>query len=221
MTGDALDLVIFDCDGVLVDSERICVEVDAMIMADLGVAFTEAEIVELFVGSSAEVYTAVVEERLGRPLERGWQRKYEHLYDAALADRLTAVDGVTQALADLTVPVCVASNGDHEGIRRSLRIAALSGHFEGRVFSAADVSRGKPAPDLFLHAARSMGADPARCAVIEDSAYGVRAARAAGMRAFGYCGGLNPAARLAGPGTVVFDDMRDLPGLLAARDAGR
>ncbi|MER6614927.1 HAD family hydrolase [Streptomyces xantholiticus] len=221
MTGDALDLVIFDCDGVLVDSERICVEVDAMIMADLGVAFTEAEIVELFVGSSAEVYTAVVEERLGRPLERGWQRKYEHLYDAALADRLTAVDGVTQALADLTVPVCVASNGDHDGIRRSLRIAALSGHFEGRVFSAADVSRGKPAPDLFLHAARSMGADPARCAVIEDSAYGVRAARAAGMRAFGYCGGLTPAARLAGPGTVVFDDMRDLPGLLAARDAGR
>ncbi|ATW52936.1 haloacid dehalogenase [Streptomyces peucetius subsp. caesius ATCC 27952] len=213
--------MIFDCDGVLVDSERICVEVDAMIMADLGVAFTEAEIVELFVGSSAEVYTAVVEERLGRPLERGWQRKYEHLYDAALADRLTAVDGVTQALADLTVPVCVASNGDHDGIRRSLRIAALSGHFEGRVFSAADVSRGKPAPDLFLHAARSMGADPARCAVIEDSAYGVRAARAAGMRAFGYCGGLTPAARLAGPGTVVFDDMRDLPGLLAARDAGR
>lgn len=221
MTGDALDLVIFDCDGVLVDSERICVEVDAMIMADLGVAFTEAEIVELFVGSSAEVYTAVVEERLGRPLERGWQRKYEHLYDAALADRLTAVDGVAEALADLTVPVCVASNGDHDGIRRSLRIAALSGHFEGRVFSAADVSRGKPAPDLFLHAARSMGADPARCAVIEDSAYGVRAARAAGMRAFGYCGGLTPAARLAGPGTVVFDDMRDLPGLLAARDAGR
>ncbi|GGW25596.1 HAD family hydrolase [Streptomyces xantholiticus] len=221
MTGDDLDLVIFDCDGVLVDSERICVEVDAVIMADLGVSFTEAEIVELFVGSSAEVFTAVVEERLGRPLERGWQRKYEHLYDAALADRLTAVDGVTQALADLTVPVCAASNGDRDGIHRSLRIAALSDHFEGRVFSAADVPRGKPAPDLFLHAARSMGADPARCAVIEDSAYGVQAARAAGMRAFGYCGGLTPAARLAGPGTVVFDDMRELPGLLAARDAGR
>lgn len=210
--------MIFDCDGVLVDSERICVEVDAMIMADLGVEFTEAEILELFVGSSAEVYTAVVEERLGRRLEQDWQRKYEHLYDAAFADRLTAVDGVTQVLAGLTAPFCVASNGDHDGIRRSLRITALSDHFEDRIFSAADVPRGKPAPDLFLHAARSMGADPARCAVVEDSAYGIRAAHAAGMRAFGYCGGLTPAARLEGPGTVVFDDMRDLPRLLDARD---
>ncbi|MGW7356298.1 HAD family hydrolase [Streptomyces sp. NPDC054802] len=217
MTGDALDLdlVIFDCDGVLVDSERICVEVDALIMADLGLSFTEAEIVDLFVGSSAEVYTAVVEERLGRRLEQGWQRKYEHLYDEAFAGRLTAVDGVTDALAGLTAPVCVASNGDHDGIRRSLRITALSDHFEDRIFSAADVARGKPAPDLFLHAARAMGADPARCAVVEDSAYGLRAAHAAGMRAFGYSGGLTPAARLAGRGTVVFDDMRDLPALLA------
>lgn len=216
MTVSGVELVIFDCDGVLVDSERTCVEVDQVIMADLGCAFTEAEIVERFVGSSTEVYTAAVEERLGRRLEEGWHRKYEHLYEAAFVTGLTAVDGVTEALAALTAAVCVASNGDHAGIRRSLDIVALSDRFEGRIFSAADVARGKPAPDLFLHAARCLGVEPGACAVIEDSAYGVEAARAAGMRAFGYCGGLTPASRLAGPGTIVFDDMRDLPGLLAA-----
>lgn len=131
-------------------------------------------------------------------------------------ERLTAVDGVTDALDSLSAAVCVASSGDHAGIRRSLDIVALSDRFEGCVFSAADVPRGKPAPDMFLHAARSLGVEPRACAVVEDSAYGVEAARAAGMRVFGYCGGLTPASRPAGPGTVVFDDMRDLPGLLAA-----
>ncbi|MEU3300406.1 HAD family hydrolase [Streptomyces sp. NPDC006678] len=219
MTRPSVELVIFDCDGVLVDSERICVKVDAAILAELGCPFTEAEIVELFVGSSTEVYTAAVEERLGRRLDKDWQRDYEHLYREALTAELTAVDGISEALDRLTAPFCVASNGEHESIRHSLKLTALSERFEGRVFSAADVRNGKPAPDLFLHAARSMGVDPARCAVVEDSRYGVQAARAAGMRSFGYCGGLTPASRLEGPGTVVFDDMRELPRLLEA--AGR
>ncbi|MGW8954140.1 HAD family hydrolase [Streptomyces sp. NPDC055709] len=219
MTRPSVELVIFDCDGVLVDSERICVKVDAAILAELGCPFTEAEIVELFVGSSTEVYTAAVEERLGRRLDKDWQRDHEHLYREALTAELTAVDGISEALDRLTAPFCVASNGDHESIRHSLKLTALSERFEGRVFSAADVRNGKPAPDLFLHAARSMGVDPARCAVVEDSRYGVQAARAAGMRSFGYCGGLTPASRLEGPGTVVFDDMRELPRLLEA--AGR
>ncbi|WP_405750908.1 HAD family hydrolase [Streptomyces sp. NBC_01411] len=216
MTDNPVDLVIFDCDGVLVDSERICIKVDAMIMADLGCDFTEAEIIERFVGSSTEVYTAAVEERLGRRMEKDWQLRYEHLYEAAFAAELTAVDGIAEVLDGLTTPRCVASNGDHDGIRRNLETVALTDHFKGCVFSADDVPRGKPAPDLFLYAARSMGADPVRCVVIEDSAYGVQAARAAGMRSFGYCGGLTPASRLAGPGTVVFDDMRGLPELLTA-----
>ncbi|THA59543.1 HAD family hydrolase [Streptomyces sp. A0958] len=207
--------MIFDCDGVLVDSEKICVKVDALIMADLGCTFTEAEIIERFVGSSTEVYTAAVEERLGRRLEKDWQHRYEHLYDAAFEAELAPVDGIAEVLNHLTTGICVASNGGHTGIRRSLEITGLTHHFENRVFSADDVRRGKPAPDLFQHAARSLGVRPERCAVIEDSAYGVQAARAAGMRAFGYCGGLTPAARLEGPGTVVFDDMRDLPALLA------
>ncbi|MFF3123808.1 HAD family hydrolase [Streptomyces sp. NPDC057908] len=215
MTANPVELVIFDCDGVLVDSERICIKVDAVITADLGCTFTQAEIIERFVGSSAEAYTAAVEERLGRRLEKDWQQQYEHLYQAAFEAELTAVDGITTALDSLTAPICVASNGNHGEIRRSLEIANLSDRFEGRIFSAADVPTGKPAPDLFLYAARSMGVEPGRCVVIEDSAYGVQAARAAGMRSFGYCGGLTPASRLEGPGTLTFDDMRDLPKLLA------
>jgi HAD superfamily hydrolase (TIGR01509 family) len=216
MTANAVELVIFDCDGVLVDSERICVEVDARVMADLGCTFTEAEIVERFVGSSHEVFTAAVEERLGRRLAKDWRLAYEPWYDKALLAGLTAVDGITEALSALTTPSCVASNGAHASIRQSLRTTALTDHFADRVFSAEDVPTGKPAPDLFLHAARSMGVDPARCVVVEDSAYGIQAARAAGMRSFGYCGGLTPAARLAGRDTTVFDDMRTLPDLLAA-----
>ncbi|WP_185035514.1 HAD family hydrolase [Streptomyces candidus] len=219
--------MIFDCDGVLVDSERLCVKVDALIVADLGCVFSEAEIIEKFVGSSAEVYTAAIEERLGRPLPKDWLQAYEHLYEAAFVAQLTAVDGVEEVLTRLThragsaVPVCVASNGPRDGIRKNLELASLTRYFEPQaIFSAADVPRGKPAPDLFLHAARSMGVPPERCAVIEDSAYGVRAARAAGMRAFGYCGGLTPASRLAGPGTVVFDDMRALPDLLSRHLGG-
>lgn len=215
MTQSTVELVIFDCDGVLVDSERICVKVDAAVMADLGCEFTEAEMIEHFVGSSIEVYTALIEERLGRRLAKGWQRQYDHLYRAALEDELTAVEGIAEVLDRLTTGFCVASNSTHSALRRSLELTDLLGRFENRIFSASDVPRGKPAPDLFQHAARSLGVPPERCVVVEDSAYGVQAARAAGMRAFGYCGGLTPAARLAGPGTVVFDDMRDLPGLLA------
>src|SRR4051794_34530316 len=98
-------------------------------------------------------------------------------------------------------------------MRRTLGLTGLFDRFEGRIFSADDVARGKPAPDLFLHAADRMGAAPARCAVVEDSAYGVAAARAAGMRAYGYGGGVTPGERLA-VGTVVFTDMRELPVLL-------
>ncbi|MFJ8646342.1 HAD family hydrolase [Streptomyces sp. NPDC093546] len=209
-----VELVIFDCDGVLVDSERICVRVDAEIFAGLGVSFTEEEIVEHFVGSSSETYRAIVEERLGRPLERGWFDAYKHLYEEALDAELTVVDGITDALDALSVPYCLASNGGHASIRRNLTTTGLLPRFEGRIFSAADVPRGKPAPDLFLHAAATMGVPPSRCAVVEDSPYGVAAARAAGMRAFGYCGGLTRADRLAGDGVVVFDDMRELVGLL-------
>ncbi|WP_121829504.1 HAD family phosphatase [Streptomyces sp. S1] len=215
MTLEPVGLVIFDCDGVLVDSERIYCRVDREVFAGLGAEFTEAEIVERFVGSSHEVLTAILEERIGRPLEPGWHEPFRQRYEDALDAELTAVEGVADVLDALSVPYCLASNGSHPTIRRNLGRTGLLERFEDRIFSARDVARGKPAPDLFLHAAAAMGVPPGRCAVVEDSPYGVEAARATGMRAFGYCGGLTRADRLAGPGTVVFEDMRTLPGLLA------
>ncbi|MDX2559771.1 HAD family hydrolase [Streptomyces sp. TX20-6-3] len=216
MTLEPAELVIFDCDGVLVDSERIYCRVDREVFASLGAEFTEVEMVEYFVGSSHDMLTAIVEERRGRPLEPDWQAPFKQRYEDALDAELTAVEGVTDLLDALAVPYCLASNGSHASIRKNLGRAGLLDRFEGRMFSARDVARGKPAPDLFLHAAATMGVPSERCAVVEDSPYGVRAARAAGMRAFGYSGGLTRADRLAGPGTVVFEDMRELRGLLGA-----
>ncbi|MFF1502697.1 HAD family hydrolase [Streptomyces sp. NPDC058316] len=210
-----IELVIFDCDGVLVDSERIAVRVDAMSLASLGWPLSEAEIVERFVGRSHADMITDVEGHLGYKLPDGWEAEQRHLYQMAMEAELTAVDGVVEALDQIQLPACVASSSSHDGLRHTLGLTGLYSRFEGRIYSAAEVVNGKPAPDLFLHAAQQMGFAPEVCAVVEDSRYGVQAARAAGMRAFGYCGGLTPAEWLHGPGTVVFDDMRELPALLA------
>lgn len=209
------ELVIFDCDGVLVDSERIAIRVDAVVLADLGWPLSEAEIIERFVGRSDEHFVREIEAYLGHPLPGNWAHAYQHLYTEAFERELRAVDGVVDALDRITTATCVASSGSHEKIRRSLRLTNLYERFEGRIFSASDVANGKPAPDLFLHAAARLGVPPARSVVVEDSRYGVEAARAAGMAAFGYAGGVTPAHWLEGPGTVVFSDMRELPGLLS------
>ena len=204
--------MIFDCDGVLVDSEVISVRVDQLVLADLGWKLELEEIVERFVGRTEADFIAGVEEQLGIELGEGWDRKYEPWYRMAFERDLVAVDGVVEALDELRLPRCVASSGSHAKMRRTLGQTGLWHRFEGRIFSATEVANGKPAPDLFLHAAGTMGAAPGRCAVVEDSAYGVQAARSAGMHVFAYAGGVTPAARLAGPGTTVFHDMRQLPG---------
>ncbi|MEU6850016.1 HAD family hydrolase [Actinacidiphila alni] len=209
------ELVIFDCDGVLVDSEKLAVKVDAFVLAAVGWPLSEAEIVERFVGRSYRDMTTAIEQHLGRALPADWDAPYRHLYQEAFDADLTEVDGVTEALDALTLPSCVASSSSHEGLRHTLGLTGLYERFEGRIFSASEVAHGKPAPDLFLYAARTLGVEPARCVVVEDSRYGVAAARAAGMRAYGYCGGLTPAQWLEGPDTTVFDDMRELPALLA------
>ena len=208
-------LVIFDCDGVLVESEHISVRTDAAVLAELGWPLSEDEIVERFVGRTHEYMVGEIEAQLGRPLAHDWEDRFAHLYRDAFEAELAPVDGVVEALDRITIPVCVASSGGHERLRYTLGLTGLYNRFEGRVFSASEVANGKPAPDLFLYAAERMGVEPASCAVVEDSRYGVEAARAAGMRAFGYGGGMTPAHRLEGPSTVVFADMRELPELLA------
>ncbi|MFF2078026.1 HAD family hydrolase [Kitasatospora sp. NPDC058162] len=217
-----IELVIFDCDGVLLDSERLAVKIDAQVCAAVGWPLSETEIVERFVGRSHAYMTAELEAHASVPLEPGWERAFQHLYDEAFAAELAPVDGVVEALAQLAragARDCVASSSSHSRLRRTLGQTGLLARFEGRVFSAEDVANGKPAPDLFLHAAAVTGVEPAACLVVEDSKHGVAAARAAGMRSLGFHGGLTPAHWLAGPGTRTFDDMRELPALVAAATA--
>jgi HAD superfamily hydrolase (TIGR01509 family) len=211
-----IELVIFDCDGVLVDSEPISARVGAAVLADLGWDVTPEELVRRFAGCTEEYWRESVESALGRPLDDGWDAPYQSWYEDAFEAELQAVPGVADVLQSLAVPFCVASNGSHDKIRANLRRVGLMEAFEGRVFSAEDVREGKPAPDLFLYAARTMRVSPTRCAVIEDSPTGLAAARAAGMHCLAYAAGLIPVDRLIGPGTTVFDDMNQLPELIGS-----
>jgi HAD superfamily hydrolase (TIGR01509 family) len=214
MNSRSPDLVIFDCDGVLVDSERIAIKVDVEVFGRLGWRLTEDEVIERFVGSSWASIREQVEAHLERRLPDDWEDEVEPLYRQALAERLTPVDGIVEALDRIPLPNCVASSGSHDKMRFTLGLTGLYERFRGRIFSATEVARGKPAPDIFLYAAERMGARPETCVVVEDSAKGVAAACAAGMRVLAYAGGVTPARKLSAPGAVVFNDMRDLPNLL-------
>jgi hypothetical protein len=144
------ELVIFDCDGVLVDSERIAVPIDAFVLSQLGWDLTQEEIIERFVGRSDEFIVSEIEAHLGRRLAPDWEAPFAPLYKAAFEADLRPVDGVVQALDQITVPICVASSGSHEKMRHTLGLVGLYERFADRMFSVSDVTRGKPAPDLFL-----------------------------------------------------------------------
>lgn len=214
--GRVPDLVIFDCDGVLVDSERIAVELDVQICAEFGLALTREELIRRFMGRSGGLVQVMIEDHLGRRLSSAEAHGIGARFTQAFEQELRAVIGVSDALDAITQPVCVASGSNPSALRRKLALCGLLERFDGCLFSATEVANGKPAPDLFLLAARRMGVDPARCVVVEDSPYGVQAARAAGMRAFAYVGGMVTRETLSGPGTVLFDDMLALPELLLA-----
>jgi HAD superfamily hydrolase (TIGR01509 family) len=210
-----IELVIFDCDGVLVDSERLAVRVESRLISSLGWPITESEVVDRFVGRSDAYMHSEIERELGRAVP-DWQQRYEEQLYEAFRSELQPVDGITAALDSLALPTCVASSGTHAKMQLALGITHLLERFEGHIFSVTEVANGKPAPDLFLHAAAKMEAQPGRCVVVEDSRSGVAAARAAGMRCLGYSGGVTAASALTGPGTVVFDRMADLPALIAS-----
>ena len=186
-------------------------------LSELGWPMGEDEVIERFLGRSSESVKQEIEAHLGRRLPDDWEAGYQHLYREAFEADLTRVEGVLEALNHISLPTCVASSGSHGKMRHTLGLTGLYERFEGRIFSVTEVANGKPAPDLFLHAAKCMGVEPAACAVVEDSRYGVEAARAAGMRAFGYAGGVTPKSHLEGPDTVVFEYMRDLPGLIGEK----
>jgi HAD superfamily hydrolase (TIGR01509 family) len=192
-----------------VDSEAISNRVLAGLLTEVGMPMTPEQSIETFMGRSWKAVIAWADERGGLP--DGFRRRYLDGMFAAFAEELRPVPGIVDALAAITLPDCVASSASIEKMRFTLGHTGLWDRFEGRIFSATEVEHGKPAPDLFLHAAASMGWELGETAVVEDSPAGVEAALAAGMTVFGYAG-TTPAARLAG--ARVFSDMAELPGLL-------
>ena len=209
------DLVIFDCDGVLVDSERLAVRTEAEILASLGWPLTQDEIVERFVGRTAAHMQQEIEQQLGRRID--WDTEFELRYREVFERELVAVPGIVEALDEISIPVCVASSGSHDKMRFTLGKTGLFERFDGRIFSVDQVEHGKPAPDIFLFAAAQMGTIPDRCAVVEDSVSGVTAAVSAEMSAFAFAGGVTSSEALSIEGAVVFDDMVELPALLRAQ----
>ena len=208
------DLVIFDCDGVVVDSERLVHEVFGEFIRSLGANLDAARMNELFLGRRLEDCVVIVERMTGRAVPHDALETYRAERDRVLRERVRAVEGVREVLETLTVPYCIASSGDHAKMRTTLGATNLLPLFDGRLFSGTEVARGKPAPDVFLLAARRMGAAPARTAVIEDSINGVLAGCAASMTVFGFAGLVRAEDLTAAGASGTFTRMRDLPGLL-------
>jgi HAD superfamily hydrolase (TIGR01509 family) len=208
--------VIFDCDGVLVDTELISNTVLAELLTAAGLPTTYEQCLRDYRGRSLASVMAIAGARHGAALPGDIPERYYAAAKERFARELEPIPGVTEALDRIDLPSCIASSGPHHKMEVTLRRTGLWERFEGRIFSAYEVEHGKPAPDLFLHAARAMGFDPATTAVVEDSVPGIEAARAAGMRALAYAGDAD-ADELAAAGGELFEDMAELPALLTAR----
>jgi HAD superfamily hydrolase (TIGR01509 family) len=214
-----LDLVIFDCDGVLVDSEVISCRAHAETLTRHGYPITEDEVLHRFLGVSDREARLIIEREIGRKLPDDFEAQVKVATLKFYAGDLKAIAGVAAAIAAIEVPKCVASSGTPEKIRHGLECAGLYDLLSPHIFSATQVKRGKPAPDLFLYAASEMRAAPERCLVIEDSIPGVTGAVAAGMTVLGFHGGSHcqpgHADKLRAAGAaLLFDDMQELPELV-------
>lgn len=213
------ELVIFDCDGVLVDTEPLGNAVLGAALREAGVAIDDETVATVFRGWSMTSVVAWVRAERGVPLGAGFLPGFQDRLFRAIRHGVAAMPGAGETLASLRLSRCVASSGETEKMRLSLGLTGLLRWVDGRLFSATQVLRGKPAPDLFLFAAASLLVKPGACIVVEDSVAGVEAARAAGMRVFGYA----PEAerlhgqhcRLAAAGALPLGDLRELPRRLA------
>jgi HAD superfamily hydrolase (TIGR01509 family) len=212
-----ISLVIFDCDGVLVDSEPISCRMMAKAMTAEGLPTTTEDVFRDYMGRAWADSLRLIEERLGRRVRKGFSEDFRAARDAALAAEVTAIRGVRDAILrteEAGLDRCVASSGAVEKMRLTLGKTGLLELFEERLFSATEVERGKPAPDLFLWAAETMGHEPGRCAVVEDTPVGVEAARAAGMTALAFVDNAPREALEAAGAHATFTEMRELPALL-------
>jgi HAD superfamily hydrolase (TIGR01509 family) len=209
-------LAIFDCDGVLVDSEPIAARLTAEAVSELGWPMSPELAKSEFLGDTFANIIRRVESRLGRSVPPDWPAQSQARLLAALERELTPVQGVRETLERLVsagTTLAVGSQGSHEKMQLTLRVTGLLPFFEGRIFSATQVARPKPAPDLFLLAAGTLGFAPSQSVVIEDSTRGVKAALAAGMRVLGYTASVGRDAIVAA-GAEPVDDMAQIPALL-------
>ncbi len=214
-----MTLIIFDCDGTLIDSEMLHAETETDLIRDkLGLHHDTSDHNRRFVGLGRHHLLSELEKEFGRALPDGFDEELTRRKREAFAQRLRPVPHILETLQQLAdMPRCVASNELYETLLVSLQVTGLYDLFVPHIFSAQMVARGKPFPDLFLYAAQKMGAEPKDCVVVEDSAPGVQAALAAGMRVIGYLGGAHCypgyAERLQGVEAII-DDMRELPRLI-------
>jgi HAD superfamily hydrolase (TIGR01509 family) len=209
-------LLLFDCDGVLVDSEPVSSRIMAELLSECGLPTTNEESVRRYRGRTEAACIALASEDLGRPLPEDFLARFESDLYEEFERTLQPIPGVAdaiEAIAARGLATCVASSGSVPKMQLTLGLTGLLAHFDGRLFSATDVARSKPHPDVFLHAAEAMGASPAHCCVVEDSPLGVEAAVAAGMRVLGFARDSDPDT-LSGAGARVFYDMAELPELV-------
>ncbi|MES3035751.1 MAG: HAD family phosphatase [Gemmatimonadota bacterium] len=210
--------VIFDCDGVLVDSERLMNVVFSGMLNELGLPYSAEETTRTFMGRSMKSCLQIIEQQLGRATPDDFLQVLDERAYAVFARELEAVAGVEALLDTLDVhgiPYAVASSGSHDKMRTTLGITGLLSRLEGRITSATEVPHGKPAPDVFLLAAERLQAPAEECLVLEDSLLGIEAARAAGMRVIGYAAMVDAEAMRAAGATHVVTSMDDVPALLA------
>lgn len=203
-----MDLVIFDCDGVLIDSEIISAHMLIGELARLGVQIDLDYVTRHFLGRSYPVVMQQIRQEFGLDLPPAFEEAYRARLLEAFERDLRVMPGAAEVLSAMPIPWCVATSSSPRRAEMSLRIAGLWHLAEGRLFTASEVARGKPAPDLFLHAAARMGVLPARCLVIEDTLAGIRAARAAGMAVWRFTGGSHLRGRLEPEPPDAMPDMR-------------
>ena len=210
----SFDLIIFDCDGVLVDSERIANRVFARVLEEeCSLILSLEQMFHHFVGHSQAQCLAIIEEMTGSPPPPGLGERYRNEINRELAESVVAVNGIEAVLEALDIPYCVASGGSHEKMQTTLGKTGLAKYFDDNLFSVSEVARAKPFPDVYLHAAQSMGVDnPGKCLVIEDSPVGVSGAVAAQMTVFGYSELMKADKLLAAGAHITFDRMDELAG---------
>ena len=208
------ELVIFDCDGVLVDSEKLAIQVDQEVLSELGWDISLEEIIHKFVGRSNSYLKSEIEQHLLIKLPDDWSKQLNDRYRNRFSSELKPVTGIFEALEKIELSICVASSGSIEKMRFTLGLTGLLSHFEKRLFSADQVKLGKPEPDLFLFAAQNMDTNPANCVVVEDSPAGIEGALRADMKVVAFSNGLVPEKNLQFPSVPILRDMRLLPDIL-------